>query len=417
VNQLRNRIDVALIGTGARAKTVYRLLWPALRERGMRLVAVCDPVRAHADAYANSLGVRPFYSVQELVKSRLMEAAVVVTPVSTHHSISCFLSQNGIHNLCETPMASTLAQAQEMVAVATSNAVVMQVGEQFFRLPFDRIAQQVVRSGFLGEVRRVISTFDHPGYHGNSRWIKLYGEYPVMAQGVGHSMPVVQHRSLAHRTHSEESFHAHFYSFLNNRFVADLSSNPKAVLGRHPRPGYTQIEGERGTIVWRASSRWNGPYHQGEGEVRYCSDRALEDNGIADQVYPIICRQENEFSKSWYVSLPSGLVEYVNEFYRPYERASDYIDFYHAATAEALLEFGGVIRGECPSGFTSHDAVMSMMMDVAIRESMLAGGVQISLPLTGWLPSEEQIRGELRTALGVDPMDIGAMLDLSVVRD
>ena len=112
-------------------------------------------------------------------------------------------------------------------------------------------------------------------------------------------------------------------------------------------------------------------------------------------MYPIICRQENEFSKSWYVSLPSGLVEYVNEFYRPYERASDYIDFYH----------------------TSHDAVMSMMMDVAIRESMLAGGVQISLPLTGWLPSEEQIRGELRTALGVDPMDIGAMLDLSVVRD
>jgi len=417
MNEIKQPIDVALIGTGARAKTVYRLLWPALRERGMRLVAVCDPVREHADAYAESLGAKAFYSLRELVRARPMEAAVICTPVSTHHSISCFLSQHGIHNVTETGMASTLAQAQEMVAVARQHNVIMRVGEQFCRLPFDRIAQQVVRSGFLGKVRRVISTFDHPGYHGNSRWIRLYGAYPIMAQGVAHNMPVAQHKSLPHRTHGDETFHAHFYTFPDNCFVADLSSNPKAVLGRHPRPGYTQIEGERGSIVWRAASRWNGPYHQGEGEVRYCSDRALMDNGIADQVYPIICRQENEFSKSWYVNLPTGLYEYVNEFYRPYERATDYIDFYHAATAEHLLEFAGVIRGQCVSDFSEDDAVMSMMMDVAIRESITRSGQQVPMPLTGVLPSEEQTREALRKSLGVDPMDIEAMLDLSVARD
>ena len=39
------QMDIVLIGTGFRSRTVYRLLFPALRARGVRLVAVYDPVR------------------------------------------------------------------------------------------------------------------------------------------------------------------------------------------------------------------------------------------------------------------------------------------------------------------------------------------------------------------------------------
>jgi predicted dehydrogenase len=345
-----------------------------------------------------------------------MEAAIVVAPLEVHSSISCYLSENGIHNLIETPMASLLCQARAMVETARRHNVVMRIGEQFFRLPFDRVAQQVVRSGFLGAVRRVISTFDHPGYHGNSRWIVLYGAYPTSAQGIGHTMPVAPHRTMTHRHHVEEPFHAHFYTFPDNRFVMDTTSNAKGVLGRYPRPGYTQIEGERGTIVWRAASRWNGPYHQGEGEVRYCSDEALDANGVADTVFPLIRVQENEFTRALTVRLPQGKISYVNPFYALADNGDDCLDYYHAAVAEHVLEFAATIRGEAQAQFTDEDALMSMMMSVAIEESLARDGARIALPLTGELEVEQRARQAFRDRFGVDALDVEGMLDRSLPR-
>jgi predicted dehydrogenase len=414
---LQKPLDIALIGTGFRSQTVYRLIFPALKERGVRLVAVCDPVREHADAYAESVGVRAFYSLRDLVKVRPMEAAIVVAPVPVHYAISCYLSENGIHNLVETSMASLLAQAQEMVETARRHRVIMRVGEQFFRLPFQRIAQKVAATGFLGPVRRIVSTFDHTGYHNNSCWIAFFRAHPTSVQGIAHTMPVAPHRAyFPHRHQEQEAFHAHFYTFPDNRFVADLTSNGKGLLGRHPRPGYTQVEGERGAIVWRAASRWNAPLHQAEGEVRYCSDQALQTNGIADQVFPILCHQENEFTKSLYVNLPVGRVEYVNPLYNAVASSAQVLDYYHAAVAEHVLDFARAVRGEGESEFTDEDALMSMMMLVAINESILRRGERIDLPLRGELESEEREREALRRTYGVDPLDVEGMLDVGIPR-
>jgi predicted dehydrogenase len=309
-----------------------------------------------------------------------------------------------------------LQQAREMVDTARRHDVVMRVGEQFFRLPFDRVAQQVVRSGFLGPVRRVLSSFDHPGYHGNSRWIVLYGAHPTSVQGIAHTMPVAPHHTMPHRYHTSEDFHAHFYTFPGNRFVVDMTSNAKGVLGRYPRPGYTQIEGERGTLVWRSASRWNAAYHQGEGEIRYCSDQALERNGIADTVYPLVRVQENEFTRALTVNLPTGLISYVNPFYAAADNAEDVVDYYHAAVAEHVLEFAATVRDEGRSEFSDEDALMSMMMGVAIKESVSCDGARVALPLSGDPESEQAERRAMQDRLGVDPLDIVAMLDRDLPR-
>ena len=411
---LNEPLDIALIGTGFRSQLVYRPLFAALKRRGVRLVAVCDPVRKHADAYAESMGVPAFYSVQDLVKARPMEAALVVAPVEAHYAISCYLSQNGIHSLIETSICSLLVQAQEMVRVARTNNVVMRVGEQFFRLPFQRLAQKVEATGFLGPVRRIVSTFDHPGYHNNSCWIAFYKAHPIYAQGVEHTMPVAPHYSMRQRFNTDETFHAHFYTFPGNRFVADQTSNPKGLLGRHTRPGYTQIEGERGAMVWRAASRWNGPLHQGEGEVRYCSDHALESDGMADTVFPIVQVSQSDIIKTMHVHLPVGHIVYENPFYHPEETQTEAFNYYHAAVGEHVLDFARAVRGEAESEFTDEDAVMSLMMDVAVRESLLRHGEQVALPLTGTVESEERVRKSLQAKNGIDPMDVEGMLDMSI---
>lgn len=414
--QLNQPLDIALIGTGFRSQTVYHQVFTAVKSRGVRLAAVCDPVREHANSFAASFGVPAFYSIKDLVSARPMEAAVIVAPVSLHHSISCYLSEHGIHNLVETGISNTLSQAEDMVRTARRSGVVMRVGEQFFRLPFQRIAQGVQKTGFLGPINRVISAFDHVGFHNNSCWIAFCGTYPTSAQAIEHSMPVTPHHSMAHRLHTNETSHAHFFKFPSERMIIDLTSNGKGLLGRHQRPGYTQIEGQRGAIIWRAAGRWNGPLHQGEGEVRYCSDEALRTNGITDTVYPFVYAQENEFMKSLHVNLPVGKVQYVNPFYRPLEEPVEMLNYYHAAVAEHVMDFAGVIRGQATSEYTDEDAVMAMAMDVACRESILRDGARVSLPLEGELESEATLHAALREKHGVDPLDVEGMLDLSVER-
>ncbi|MND02681.1 hypothetical protein D3C83_221530 [compost metagenome] len=57
-----------------------------------------------------------------------------------------------------------------------------------------------------------------------------------------------------------------------------------------------------------------------------------------------------------------------------------------------------------------------MMMEVGTRESVLRDGGRVALPLTGDLESEQLARDQLRAKLGVDPLDIEAVMEISFPR-
>lgn len=410
-------VNIALIGAGNRASTVYAPLWDDLRD-WLRPVAVCDPVKAHADAYADQLDVPAFNSVRDLVKAQIAEAALIVAPVELHHPLACYLMEHGLHAHSETSMCSLLAQADEMVATARKNKVILRIGENFFRFPFDRIAKKIMDSGFLGPIHRLTSFHDHTGYHNDSRWIKFMDAYPDRVQAIYHTMPTAPHYEIAHRFHTSETFHAHFFWFPGNRLVIDQAANIKGLLGRYPRPGYTEIDGARGAINRTASDQSNpkrGWYD--EAEVRYCSDQALNTKAIADQVYPIEHLSEGGNWAASRVDLPIGRVEYVNP-YRMSNIPGEYNprDYYGPTVMDHLVDFAKAVRGVGVSEYSDEDARMAMMMHVACRESALRGGLPLQLPLTGELQSEVETRAALRTKYGVDPMDIAAMIDVSAPR-
>ena len=414
IQPLANPVDIALIGTGNRARTVYLPLFEALKP-WVRVVAVCDPVKEHADHAAAKLGVPAFYDVRELVRVRPMEAALVVTPVDGHHALSVFLSSNGVHNLVETSMANMLIQAREMAVAAERHNVVMRIAENFFRFPFDRISKRVMETGVIGPVHRISCFHDHLGYHNNSRWIVYMGAAPTSVQAIEHVMPTPPYVENAQRRHTSETFRARFYWFPGNRLVSDIAANIKGMLGRYPRPGYTEIDGERGAIARWAVKNW-----QGEGEVRFCSDAALANGSIADVVCPIIHEAEGGFWKKDYVDLPGGRVEWVNQF-DPREglepgHVYHHRDYYGAAVMDHIVDFARAIRGVAESEYSPEDALAAMEMEVGGRESELAGGKEIALPLSGDLESETLVRDQLRAKHGVDPMDVDAVLGLSFPR-
>lgn len=407
-------VSLALIGAGNRSQRIYAPLFDALRP-WVQVTAVCDPVREHADALAGELGAAAFFDLHDLVRARPMEAALVVTPIESHHAISCYLSRHGVHNQVETSMASLLVQAQEMVATAKANSVVHRVAENFFRFPFDRIAKQIATSGFIGPIRRLTSFHDHVGYHNNSRWIVFYGAYPTAVQAIEHTIPVASHYEAAHRFHDTETFRVRFFTFPDGRLVTDLAGNIKGLLGRYPRPGYTELDGERGAIVRSATRHWHG-----EAEVRFCSDHALQNGGVADEIYPVVHVAEGGNWISTYVDLPIGRIEHVNP-YRPTEPSADRRehydrDYYGACVMDHIVDFARAVRGQGASEYTDADAEMAMMMEIGARESALRDGARLPLPLTGDIESEEQGRAAIKAKYGADALDVEAMLAISYPR-
>jgi hypothetical protein len=404
---LTNPLDIALIGAGNRSQKVYQPLFEALTP-WVRLVAVCDPVKANADAYADRMDVPAFYSLQELVQAQVAEAALVVAPVDVHHAASCYLSQHGIHHLVETSMASLLVQAQEMVQTAQENSVTLRIAENFFRFPFDRIAKKIDESGFIGPIKRITCLHDHTGYHNNSRWIVFYGAYPEAVQAIKHTMSTEPHYEAPHRFHTEETFRAHFFFFPGDRLVTDLTGNVKGMLGRYPRPGYTELNGSRGTSARSAVHNWHG-----QAEVPYCSYEALQKGAIADQIFPIEHIVEDGQWVAERVALPIGTVEYLNPYRAP---ATHNRAYYLPVTMSHIVDFALAVRGEAESEYTDEDALMAMMMESGTRESALRNGERLSLPLTGDLEAEAQVRHTLKEKHGVDPLDVEGMLAVSVPR-
>ncbi len=415
-------LKLALIGAGTRSQTIYLPLWESLKPWCVP-VAVCDPVPENGQKLAATLGVPYYADIRQLVKDRPMEAALVVTPVPSHHSISVFLSSHGIPNHTETTWASMVCQAKEMIKVARDNQVIVRVAENFFRMPVDRFAQTVRDSGYLGRIGRIVSYADHTGYHNDSRWIAFAGCHPDWVQSIDHEMSHPAFYSMPQRRHQTEALKARFFHFPNDMLVMDVGSgHVKGHLGRHPRPGYTEWQGQRGTLVHRAgvSAGWGDE----QTELRYVSDARLAPaqeaagslwgGGVADVITPVVHDTTGDVWTGLHADTPSGRLEYLSPL-RTHVKCGkvNQRDWYGVAVMEHVVDFVLAVRGLRNSEFTDEDALMSDMMEIGAHESALHEGRRIRLPIAGDLESDACEREKQRQQLGVDPLDVEAMLAVS----
>jgi predicted dehydrogenase len=92
----------------------------------VELVAVCDLQQAACDAVASELGVRACYDYTELFGK--IDAVSIAATTNQHYNIAKACIQAGIHVLLEKPITETVAQADELIALAKKHQVKLQVG-------------------------------------------------------------------------------------------------------------------------------------------------------------------------------------------------------------------------------------------------------------------------------------------------
>ena len=97
--------------------------------KGVRLLGVVDPDVNRADAVAREFSCKAFGSVKQMLTTHSeLQAASVAAPTVHHLAVARDLMKAGVDVLIEKPLAATLAEADELVALAAKHKRVGQTG-------------------------------------------------------------------------------------------------------------------------------------------------------------------------------------------------------------------------------------------------------------------------------------------------
>ncbi len=122
----------------------------------MRLVGVVDPDTARADAVAQEFGCRSFGSIEQLITTHSeVQAASVAVPTIYHLGAAKRLMEAGVDVLIEKPLATSLAEVDELIRVAKQLGRIGQVGHLERFNPAVRATLPVITRPMFFEVHRL----------------------------------------------------------------------------------------------------------------------------------------------------------------------------------------------------------------------------------------------------------------------
>jgi predicted dehydrogenase len=149
---MQNRQRLALVGAGP---VVTRYHMPAIRavpEVVPAMVLDADPVRAQMFAKRHGFS-RWTAHVQDLFGQ--VDLAVIGVPNDYHRSISCELLNQGIHILCEKPMARNISECQDMIDAARRRGAQLAIGHNRRFRQNVQLLKRLLDNHLIGDVIRI----------------------------------------------------------------------------------------------------------------------------------------------------------------------------------------------------------------------------------------------------------------------
>jgi len=144
-------IRFGLLGCGRIAKRHSELLGGGHID-GAGLVAVCDPIRARADAIASKFGVSAHDDIDDFLARKDIDAVAVLTPSGMHPQHAIASARAGKHIVVEKPMALRLQDSDDMMRACDEAGVKLFVVKQNrFNVPVVK-AREALEAGRFGRL-------------------------------------------------------------------------------------------------------------------------------------------------------------------------------------------------------------------------------------------------------------------------
>ena len=150
---MKRIIKVGVVGCGYWGPNLIRNL---RQSPDCQLQAICDMSeqrlrhmrRLHPDVATTN-------RFEDLLQDAGIDAVVIATPVRFHYEMAKASLTAGKHTFIEKPMTRTVAEAEELVALADRQGLVLMVGHTFLFSPAVRRMKEVIDSGDIGKVHYI----------------------------------------------------------------------------------------------------------------------------------------------------------------------------------------------------------------------------------------------------------------------
>ncbi len=142
------RLNIGVIGAGHFGR--YHALKVAASDR-TTLIGVHDPDAERARTVGWEVGAPPL-PLDALIKAA--DAVIIAAPAAAHHALAAGALRAGRHVLVEKPITATLAEADDLAALAAKQGLVLQVGHlERFSAGHGAVAGRIGRPVYLEAVR------------------------------------------------------------------------------------------------------------------------------------------------------------------------------------------------------------------------------------------------------------------------
>jgi predicted dehydrogenase len=190
------KLKTALFGTGF----VGRVHLEAIRRLGfVQLYAIGEPQIEKANQLADEFGAEKAEAdFHDILKDPAVDAVHVCTPNHLHFPIAKEALLAGKHVVCEKPLATSVAQAEELVALAASKGLRNCTSHNLRYYPMVQQIRRMIEDGDLGDILIAQGTYSQDWLLYDTDWnwrldSKLNGPSRCMADIGSHWCDMVEH--------------------------------------------------------------------------------------------------------------------------------------------------------------------------------------------------------------------------------
>lgn len=143
---------VAIIGVGGWGRHVAHVL---SNLENCDLTAICDIDKGKVEELSKAYGIQGFTDYNSMFKRvGELEAAVIVTPTSSHYDVAVSAIKTGKHVFVEKPICDSIVKARKLVEAARKKRVKLMVGHVE---RFNPALQELKKAIDAGKLGRLIS--------------------------------------------------------------------------------------------------------------------------------------------------------------------------------------------------------------------------------------------------------------------
>jgi len=361
-------LRIAVIGAGARAQAHLHTI-SKMTDR-FTLCAIADADAQRAQDVSEKYQVKGYTDAMEMMDTERPDVVFIAVPPDGHHLLTEQAAMRGCHVICETPIATTLPCADHMIEATKHYGVKLEIAENVWRFPTERLKKQIIDAGLIGKVTQVHLWYTSGSYHGMNAMRTHIGARARRVRGFAAEFPRAPSGELI-------NYELGLIDFENGALgVYQLPL-------RRERGNYWEIDGTAGQIIGTDLFL----YDTDGKRVRYPLETEKEEvNGVevlarmkVNTDPPIVW--ENPFKQYQTTSLDDVA------------RADQLTSIYRAVTENVEPDYGAL------------NARRDQEILIALRESARQLSQPIELPLADVTEHEQRIHEEYRQKYGHDPLE------------